>query len=112
MARQRCFLSAMAQQLDVVSVLRNFGSLANTVKTSVSTDIPLARLPELLRLAAAIDSRKTLTQSFGTAYFARRRLADNFPVPDVKSIRAAVREAIVLPARAPAEGAESMQRAC
>ena len=32
MTRQRCFLSAMAQQLDVVTVLRNFGSLANTVK--------------------------------------------------------------------------------
>ena len=113
MARQRCFLSAMAQQLDVVSVLRNFGSLANTVKTSVSTDIPLARLPELLRLAAATDSRKTLTQSFATEYFARRRATDNFPVPDVKSIRNAVREAIALPTRALADGsAEAMSRAC
>jgi LCP family protein required for cell wall assembly len=113
MARQRCFLSSMAQQLDVVTVLRNFGSLASTIKTSVSTDIPLARLPELLRLAAATDARKTLTQSFGPEYFARRRASDNFPVADVKSIRNAVREAILLPPRALAEGsADLMQTAC
>lgn len=113
MERQRCFLSAMAQQLDVVSVLRNFGSLANTVKSSVSTDIPLARLPELLRLAAAADSHKTLTESFGAEYFARRRPADNFPIPDVKSIRNAVRQAILLPPLALEQGAaDSMQKAC
>jgi LCP family protein required for cell wall assembly len=112
MARQRCFLSAMARQLDVVGVLRNFGSLANTIKSSVTTDIPLARLPELLRLAKAVESRKTLTQSFGAAYFARRRPADNFPVPDVRSIRSAVREAILRPPRALPESPDSMQKAC
>ena len=32
MARQRCFLSALADQLDPVQVLRNFGSLAKTVE--------------------------------------------------------------------------------
>jgi LCP family protein required for cell wall assembly len=113
MSRQRCFLSAMARQLDVVHVLRNFDSLASTIKTSVSTDIPLARLPELLRLTAAVDARKTLTQSFGPAYFARRRPADNFPVPDVRSIQAAVREAILLPPQALADGAaESIAKAC
>jgi LCP family protein required for cell wall assembly len=112
MARQRCFLSAMARQLDLVSVLRNFDSLANTIKTSVSTDIPLARLPELLRLAATVDARKTLTQSFGPAYFARRRLADNFPIPDVRSIQTAVREAILVPPGALADSAASMSQAC
>ena len=45
MARQRCFLSALADQLDPVRVLRNFGSLAKTVETNVHTDIPLNRLP-------------------------------------------------------------------
>ena len=50
MARQRCFLSALADQLDPVRVLRNFGSLAKTVETNVHTDIPLNRLPTLVRL--------------------------------------------------------------
>jgi LCP family protein required for cell wall assembly len=113
MARQRCFLSAMAQQLDVVSVLRNFGSLATTVKASVSTDIPLARLPELIRLAAAVDSKKTLTETFGVEYFARRRAVDNFPVPDLASIQGTVREAILLPPQLLASGRlESAAKAC
>ena len=50
MARQRCFLSALADQLDPVRVLRNFGSLAKTVEANVHTDIPLNRLPSLVRL--------------------------------------------------------------
>ena len=41
MARQRCFLSAMADQLDPVRAIRNFGSLAKTIETNVHTDIPL-----------------------------------------------------------------------
>ena len=45
MARQRCFLSAMADQLDPVRAMRNFGSLAKTIETNVRTDIPLNRLP-------------------------------------------------------------------
>ena len=45
MARQRCFLSAMADQLDPVRALRNFGSLAKTIETNLRTDIPLNRLP-------------------------------------------------------------------
>ena len=50
MARQRCFLSAMADQLDPVRVLRNFPGLARTVERNVATDVPLRRLPALIRL--------------------------------------------------------------
>ncbi len=50
MARQRCFLSAMADQLDPVRVLRNFPGLARTVERNVATDVPLRRLPALVRL--------------------------------------------------------------
>ena len=58
MARQRCFLSAMADQLDPVQVLRNFGSLAKTIETNVHTDIPLNRLPSLVRLVSSVDSQR------------------------------------------------------
>ena len=58
MARQRCFLSAMADQLDPVHVLRNFGSLAKTIETNVHTDIPLNRLPSLVRLVSSVDSQQ------------------------------------------------------
>jgi LCP family protein required for cell wall assembly len=96
MARQRCFLSALANQLDVASLLRNFGSLADAVEASVRTDIPLDRAPDLAKLAAGVDPKQTLTESFGPAYFAGRR-SDRYPYPNVGKIQAAVRDAILHP---------------
>jgi LCP family protein required for cell wall assembly len=97
MARQRCFLSALAEQVDPLSVLRNFESLAHTVERNVRTDIPLDRLPRLVRLATAVDRRSTLTVTFGRDYIANRRKTDNFPRPNVTRIRATVRDALLHP---------------
>jgi LCP family protein required for cell wall assembly len=112
MARQRCFLSAMAEQLDVVSVLRHFGVLAATVEASVRTDIPLRRVPDLIELAGAADPRETVTETFGPDYIARRRKVDRFPVPNVARIRVAVREAILTPPGPFDRDVASVRRAC
>jgi LCP family protein required for cell wall assembly len=113
MARQRCFLTALTKQIDVVTVLRNFGTLATTVERSVQTDIPLGRLPDLVRLAAAIDPGQTLTETFGVPYIERRRASDGYPVPDVEEIRATVRETILFPRDAEETGlAASARRSC
>ncbi len=112
MARQRCFLSAMAQQVDALDVLRHFDSLARTVQASVRTDIPRSRIPDLLRLVVAIDPRKTVTATFGRAYIARRRAVDRYPLPNGRKIRAAVRRLIVLPPSALAERELSIETAC
>jgi LCP family protein required for cell wall assembly len=98
MARQRCFLSALADQLDPVPVLRNFGSLAKTVESNVHTDIPLNRLPSLIRLVTAVEPRRTLTVTFGPHYFFARRKKDNHPVPNVGRIQKTARQAILRPA--------------
>ena len=71
MARQRCFLSALTDQLDPLRVLRNFESLAQTVEHNVRTDVPLDRLPRLVKLATAVDPRSTLTVTFGRDYIAQ-----------------------------------------
>ena len=97
MARQRCFLSAMAEQLDPVRVIRNFGSLARTVEANVHTDIPLNRLPTLVRLVSGVDPRETLTVTFGLEYFFGRRQADRHPVPNLGRIQRTVRNAILSP---------------
>ena len=97
MARQRCFLSAMADQLDPVRVLRNFGSLAKTIETNVHTDIPLNRLPSLVRLVGSIDSKETLTVTFGSDYVFGRQRRGNYPVPVVGRIQTTVRLAILRP---------------
>jgi LCP family protein required for cell wall assembly len=113
MTRQRCFLTAMARQADVVSVLKNFGSLADTVEASVRTDIPLARLPDLLKLARGIDPKLTLTETFDVDYIARRRASDRFPIPNVWRIQATVREAILSPEQSRAtRGIASADSAC
>ena len=112
MARQRCFISALANQLDVGAVLRHFSSLANAVESSVRTDIPLNRAPDLMRLAAGVDRKETLTETFGPPYFAGRR-ADRFPYPNVKKIQAAVRDAILHPELAKARrGIASTSQSC
>jgi LCP family protein required for cell wall assembly len=97
MARQRCFLSAMADQLDPVRVLRNFGSLAKTIETNVHTDIPLNRLPSLVRLVGSVDSNQTLTVTFGIDYFFGRQRRGNYPVPSLGRLQATVRQAILSP---------------
>ena len=113
MARQRCFLSALADQLDPVSVLRNFGSLARTVETSVSTDVPLNRFPSLVRLVTGIDPRRTTTVTFGPEYFFGRRKADNHPVPHGGRIRATVRNALLTPERLRGAGrASTVEGSC
>jgi len=109
MARQRCFLSVLADQVDPLRVLRNFESLAHTVERNVRTDIPLNRLPGLVRLATAVDRRSTLTVTFGRDYIANRRKTDNFPRPNVPRIRATVREALLHPSDTSA-GAISVAR--
>ena len=103
MARQRCFLSAMAAQLDPVRVLRNFPALTGTVKRNVQTDVPLRRLPALIRLVASIDPNDTLTETFGANYIASRRKIDNYPLPKLAMMRKTVREAILDPDRASSE---------
>ena len=97
MARQRCFLSAMADQLDPVSAIRNFGSLAKTIETNVRTDIPLNRLPSLVRLVSSVDSSETLTVTFGFDYFFGRQKTGNYPVPKLGRIQTTVRQAILTP---------------
>ena len=99
MARQRCFLSALADQLDPVAVLRNFGSLARTVETSVATDVPLNRFPGLVRLVTGVDPHETITVTFGPEYFFGRRKSDNHPVPHGGRMRATVQRAILTPER-------------
>jgi LCP family protein required for cell wall assembly len=101
MARQRCFLSALANQLDVRNVLGNFGSLMSGIRSSIRTDIPLGRAPDLVRLAAGVDPRRTLTETFGPDYFAG--VGAFGYIPDVTKIQATVREAILHPELARSE---------
>ena len=112
MHRQRCFLTAVANQLDVVSVLRNFGDLASIVESSVQTDIPRDQLPDLIRLLGRLDPKRTLTVTFGRRYIARRRAGDRFPIPNVSAMRTTAREAILQLRPDAGRDVETVRRAC
>jgi LCP family protein required for cell wall assembly len=112
MARQRCFLTAMAEQLDVLWVLRNFGTISEIATRSVRTDIPLSRVPDLVRLAGSVDAARVRTTAFGPEYIVRRRKVDGFPVPDVAKIRTATRAAILLPPGAGEERIATAKSSC
>jgi LCP family protein required for cell wall assembly len=112
MHRQRCFLTAVANQLDVVSVLRNFGAVASIVETSVRTDIPRDQLPDLIRLVGRLDPKRTLTVTFGRRYIARRRAHDRFPIANVGAMRKTAREAILHLRSNAGHDVETVRRAC
>jgi LCP family protein required for cell wall assembly len=112
MHRQRCFLTAMANQLDVVSVLRNFPALASIVESSVRTDIPRDQLPDLIRLVGRLDPKRTLTVTFGRRYIARRRARDRFPIANVAAMRTTAREAILQLRPDTGRDVETVRRAC
>ncbi len=65
MQRQRCVLSSMAEQLDVTKILRGFPQFASAVKAHVTTDIPLARLPDLVSLVSDVDPGRSVTVTLG-----------------------------------------------
>jgi hypothetical protein len=67
------------------------------VEDNVSTDVPLDRLPRLVRLVAGVDRAETLTVTFGPEYFFGRRKKDNYPVPNSGKIRRTVKQAILTP---------------
>ncbi len=110
MARQRCFLSAMADQLEPWRVLRNFESLARTVERNVGTDVPLDRLPGLVKLVAAVDPARTLTVTFGPEYIFGRRKKDGFPSAHAGRMRATVRAALLHPRETAEKGRIAVAR--
>jgi LCP family protein required for cell wall assembly len=55
MNRQRCVIEAVMEQTEPTDLILNFGSLADVIKRSVTTDIPLDALPDLVELLPDID---------------------------------------------------------
>jgi LCP family protein required for cell wall assembly len=91
MRRQRCMLSAMAEQADPFTVMRGFPALADAIRASTTTDIPLGLLPELVRTVASIEPGRTATVALGPTFYAPERNFKNLPIPDADRMRATVR---------------------
>jgi polyisoprenyl-teichoic acid--peptidoglycan teichoic acid transferase len=64
MARQRCVMTAMVNQLEPTTLLANFQKIAAAGQQVVSTDIPAAELPQFLTLGRQAKSRRIESLQF------------------------------------------------
>ena len=64
MARQKCVMSAMLNQLDPVTVLTNFNSIAAAGKEIVETDIPPSKIDTLMELALKAKEKPISSVAF------------------------------------------------
>jgi polyisoprenyl-teichoic acid--peptidoglycan teichoic acid transferase len=87
MARQRCVMTAMVNQLDPSTLLSNFQDIAEAGSQVVSTDIPAGQLPSFLTLGTQAKSQKIDSVQFVPPLIVPHH-------PDFTVIRQKVAEAI------------------
>jgi polyisoprenyl-teichoic acid--peptidoglycan teichoic acid transferase len=64
MSRQRCVIEAAMDQMGPADLLRSFDRIAGVIKDTVTTDIPLDLLPELVQLYPRMDLDNVLSIRF------------------------------------------------
>jgi len=86
MQRQRCLLGSLADQASVTKLFKAFPKIASTMKRYLMTDVPLRALPDLVALAASLDTKRMVAVSFVPPRFSG--------YADVEAIREAVADAL------------------
>jgi LCP family protein required for cell wall assembly len=92
MARQKCVMNAMLQQLSPRTVVMNFGKIAKAGRAIVTTDIPQGEVDRFMRLALKARSQPVRTVSFVPPMISTGD-------PDIDKIQAAVKRAVDPPER-------------
>ena len=87
MARQKCVMSAMLEQISPQTALRNFEKIAHASSEMISTDIPRSEVGRFIDLALKARNEKVSTLSLVPPMI-------NTGDPDIKLIKAKVAEAI------------------
>lgn len=103
MGRQRCVIEAVVEQADPFTLLRNFPRLAEVIKASVETDVPLDAMPDLIDLVSLIDTKQALSLRLIPPTYISGWTEDLYGIPDAELIREHTRIATTLP---PAEAME------
>lgn len=88
MARQRCVVEALIDQVSIPDVLAKFVSLTGIISAHVTTDIPIDRLDELVAVARKLDTSSIVTVNFVPPEFPRGSVPADL-------VRAAVAEALL-----------------
>jgi LCP family protein required for cell wall assembly len=115
MNRQRCVIEAMASQLDPVTLLRNFQTLANVIKETMLTDIPIDALPKLVDLKPIIDLDNVVSIRFIPPDYHLKFRDDGKPgrVPNIDLVHEHVSLVLADPERAVQElGLNQLEDVC
>ncbi len=115
MNRQRCVIEAMVDQADPVSLLRNFQSLANVIKDTMLTDIPIDALPKLVDLKPLINLDEVVSIRFIPPDYHLKFRDDGKPgrVPNIELVHEHVDLVLTDPQRAVTElGLNSLEEVC
>jgi len=112
MARQKCVMNAMLQQISPQGAVRNFAEIAEAGSSMISTDVPASELDLFVQLALKAKGQKVSTLSLVPPLV-------NTADPHIPAIKAKVAQAIdraegQAPASAPkkATGAPSTDTVC
>ena len=92
MARQKCVMSAMLQQLSPQTVVLKFEKIAKASEQLISTNVPISEVDHFIELALKARSQPVRTVSFVPPLV-------NTSHPDIAKIQAAV-QAAIKPAKA------------
>ncbi len=103
MQRQRCVVRSVAAAADPLTLAGSFPRLADAIRSSTSTNIPLDLLPDLIGHAAGLDLDDIATVALTAPRYAAGDDGLGHPRPDVAKMRAAVAEAVAGGAPAGAE---------
>jgi LCP family protein required for cell wall assembly len=87
MARQKCVMNAMLQQLSPQMVITKFEDLASASESLIETNLPASELDNFAQLAL-----KARTQNVGTVSFVPPAISTSNP--DIEKIRAMIDDAI------------------
>jgi LCP family protein required for cell wall assembly len=87
MARQKCVMNAMLQQISPQVAVRNFEKIAKASSAMISTDVPASEVDRFIALALKAKSQKIATLSLVPPLV-------NTAEPDIKLIQRKVAEAI------------------
>ena len=68
MARQRCVITAVAEQADPLSLLARLGEVLETIEHNVTTDITPQQIPDLVNLAPLVATDRVLVVGFDRGY--------------------------------------------
>ena len=95
--RQRCMLEAIATGTDPARLLVSFPRLADILKKALLTDIPIDQLPDLVRVAAKMETDLIVSLRVIPPGYVAGYTADGYPQPNVPLIQDHVRIAMELP---------------